>query len=373
MAESSKILTDEDAVNRIEIVEGTWGANSLFSLGSSLEAHRSDDLSDLAYVRHHLGPDARWLPDEKELWLVEELKSARQAVLSRPSRRLPDPEVAPFLLRGLAKVTENSLRHLIYQMLLLRAVDQRFSHLVNSLVVEKIEPIHSEQVHLLMLMETVRRITKRSITEGFDYGTLHREAVKKNNYNAHGIGMDYRKLCDLKIISEDTEYGTYKFSPEGRRIMELCFAEMAMPWDMVTESEELIREYDFFLSHSRDGAELVGRLKEELVERKQRCFIASHDIKIADDWLEVIRQALHVSERVVVILTPDAIGSRWVQVEVDGAWVLGKTICPVLAGVSRDQLYDPMRACQGYPVQDTKNIDGLVEDLLRPLKPRPER
>lgn len=74
-----------------------------------------------------------------------------------------------------------------------------------------------------------------------------------------------------------------------------------------------------FISYSAKDRAFVDRLHEELQAANIRCWRDSEDLKIGDDILDSITQAIRSAERVVIVLSNNSVASRWVNDEVNAA------------------------------------------------------
>jgi hypothetical protein len=90
-----------------------------------------------------------------------------------------------------------------------------------------------------------------------------------------------------------------------------------------------------FISHStRDSDFAEGKLKPYLEGRGIKAWLSERDIPTAVDWERKIRRALSEAEWCIVILSPDAVKSDWVQAEVH--WALEKRKGCVIPVMIRD-------------------------------------
>ena len=70
-----------------------------------------------------------------------------------------------------------------------------------------------------------------------------------------------------------------------------------------------------FISHSHEDAVFAKRLADDLRERGWPVWIAPDSIRPGEKWVEAINRGLDESGIVALVLTPEAIRSRWVQSE----------------------------------------------------------
>lgn len=86
-----------------------------------------------------------------------------------------------------------------------------------------------------------------------------------------------------------------------------------------------------FISYSRRNTNFAERLSRDLSDAGVEVWIDFRQIHAGEVWKEEIRNGIERSEVVVVVLSPDAVGSEWVRYEIDYAREHGKGILPVMA------------------------------------------
>jgi len=74
-----------------------------------------------------------------------------------------------------------------------------------------------------------------------------------------------------------------------------------------------------FLSHNVADKYFVRRIARDLDNQGVRCWVDEAEIKVGDSLIEKIRQGIDQVDYVAVILSPNSVGSVWVQREVDVA------------------------------------------------------
>jgi len=77
-----------------------------------------------------------------------------------------------------------------------------------------------------------------------------------------------------------------------------------------------------FLSHATADAAFAHRLAGDLRAEGWGVWIAPESIRPGEKWVEAISRGLETSGVFVVVLTPAAVGSRWVRTETDAALAL---------------------------------------------------
>ena len=84
-----------------------------------------------------------------------------------------------------------------------------------------------------------------------------------------------------------------------------------------------------FISYCREDEDYVTMLEDHLTATGLTVFVDRHT-DYGDQWPTVIRDALDACAGLVVVMTPAAEASEWVQLEVHRAQVRRKTILPLL-------------------------------------------
>jgi TIR domain/Trehalose utilisation len=117
----------------------------------------------------------------------------------------------------------------------------------------------------------------------------------------------------------------------------------AIRW-VTKETSERDFKYDLFLSYSSRNRDEARTIQESA--RGLSVFMDEKDIQPGAIWDDVIRNALMASRELAVLASPDSLDSEWVQTEWGAAWVLGRTITPILFRVDPRQLPDRLKQRQ---------------------------
>ncbi|RNC67375.1 MAG: TIR domain-containing protein [Desulfuromonadales bacterium] len=78
------------------------------------------------------------------------------------------------------------------------------------------------------------------------------------------------------------------------------------------------RTYDIFISHASEDVAEARWLRQTLGQAGWKSFVASDDLNLkvgSAEWSSKVDEAIDQSGLVVVIVTPDSLGSRWVEYE----------------------------------------------------------
>jgi hypothetical protein len=80
-----------------------------------------------------------------------------------------------------------------------------------------------------------------------------------------------------------------------------------------------IQFYSCFISYSAKSQEFAERLHADLQDNGVRCWFAPHDMPIGAKMIDALDEAIRVRDKVLLILSEDAIASDWVEGEVTTA------------------------------------------------------
>jgi hypothetical protein len=71
-----------------------------------------------------------------------------------------------------------------------------------------------------------------------------------------------------------------------------------------------------FISYSTKDQKFAARLHADLQDNGVRCWFAPHNIQGGEHTIDQIDQAIRVHERLLLILSPDSMKSKWVETEI---------------------------------------------------------
>lgn len=123
---------------------------------------------------------------------------------------------------------------------------------------------------------------------------------------------------------------------------------------------------DVFLSYSTKDEDFARELKDELEQAGIGCFLAPLSIKPGATWPDAIWQAIRACRVFVLVVTADAIKSKWCLLEIGAAIGLRKAIIAVLRHSNR--LPDVLKTVQAKKVQTKDQQADLVAHLKRLCK-----
>src|SRR5687768_4418243 len=127
---------------------------------------------------------------------------------------------------------------------------------------------------------------------------------------------------------------------------------------------------DIFISYSRRDQEFVTRLASDLHAQVAGVWFDQSTIQLGEKWHDEIMEGIRDCKAFILVLSPDAMESRYVREEVNKALELGKTIFPVIyrpakwtgefeALVKEVQTLDLRSG--SYTDNFHKLVDGLIE------------
>ncbi len=132
------------------------------------------------------------------------------------------------------------------------------------------------------------------------------------------------------------------------------------------------RKLRVFISYSRSEAESAKRLKDRLEGQWMSVAIDSSDLPFGEEWQEFLRYLITRSDVIVFLVSPDSIGSKWCQWELDQVRAHQKRLVPVVidevaienlpANISDLQL---LPASGVFDVADREQIRQLEDTLTR--------
>jgi TIR domain/Pentapeptide repeats (8 copies) len=84
-------------------------------------------------------------------------------------------------------------------------------------------------------------------------------------------------------------------------------------------SDSAIQFYSCFISYSTKDQEFADRLYADLQNKGVRCWFAPHDVQGGKKLHEQIDAAIRMHERLLLILSPNSMNSKWVKTEIRNA------------------------------------------------------
>jgi formylglycine-generating enzyme required for sulfatase activity len=91
-----------------------------------------------------------------------------------------------------------------------------------------------------------------------------------------------------------------------------------------------MHKHTVFISYSRKDVDIAKQLAQDLEKADLEVWWDISDLKGGDAWIRTIQAALKASKYCVVLLSPEAVESEWVEKEYTFAMGLGLKIIPIL-------------------------------------------
>jgi hypothetical protein len=120
-----------------------------------------------------------------------------------------------------------------------------------------------------------------------------------------------------------------------------------------------------FISYARSDVDEARRLVKALQELNVAGWLDASDISAGESVSSAVRNALRHSSALIVLLSPEALHSEWVQFEIGAAEALDKKIIPII--VSGDDLEEQLP----YILRNRAWIDARhksQEEVVRDVK-----
>ena len=115
-----------------------------------------------------------------------------------------------------------------------------------------------------------------------------------------------------------------------------------------------------FISHSHKDKELVRDIARRLRTAGLEAIIDIDDLPTSEDWKKHLLMRLRNADAVMVLVTPAALESPWLVVEVGMADGFDKVIVPVTVGVDLQRLPAPWQSYQAVPFDE---LDRAIKEL----------
>lgn len=186
-----------------------------------------------------------------------------------------------------------------------------------------------------MLWREGRFLDGRSIAEEDDFDVTV----------SHNI-LDYEKVQNIDDYIKIAYANRIKkqMKRETREVHDIDLIELSTEGVAVTrETKKTKFEFDLFISYSTRDSKAAKKIDTTATALGLKGFLAEKDLKGGDEWADRIRDALNSSREVVILVTPNSIGSIWVHRELTAAWVLYKRSTPILLNCTEKDLPDLLK------------------------------
>jgi hypothetical protein len=219
-----------------------------------------------------------------------------------------------------------------------------------------------------------RSLVKRLLEIGIAAYGRDPKAYATTGEDAQLAGMGLATISPwLEVLGRHRLIGDVQpyFSKSGAACRFQVTDHAARLWSNDAELERWLNDVvpvtpriDVFISYATGDSAIADELRNELEHRGLKCFMAEKDIRVAEEWQDSIRAALHGSKRVLVLVTPRSMNRPCVLMETGAAWALGKPLIPALSQVAANDLLDPIRRHQARVIETTAQRKALVDELV---------
>jgi hypothetical protein len=115
-----------------------------------------------------------------------------------------------------------------------------------------------------------------------------------------------------------------------------------------------------FISHSTEDKWIARKLSEELQGLGASTFLDEKDIATGESIDDTIQTHLRDCDDILMLLSPAALASHWVMLEIGGAKALGKLLVPILVNVGPNELPPPI--AKGL-ARDLNDVDAYFDEV----------
>ncbi len=120
-----------------------------------------------------------------------------------------------------------------------------------------------------------------------------------------------------------------------------------------------------FISHASKDYEIANEFASMFEKKEIRSFVANLDILAGTDWDNQLKEEIHKSDELLLILSPEAMKSNWVLLEVGAAWILGKPITPAIMYIDLNTLPEPIKKFQAKQIIASSQRESVVDDIVK--------
>ena len=115
-----------------------------------------------------------------------------------------------------------------------------------------------------------------------------------------------------------------------------------------------------FISHSTSDRWVARRISDDLTQFGFQTFLDEKDIETGESIDDAIQENLQDCDELLILLSPVALESHWVLLEIGGAKALGKRLIPILLHVGANELPNPIS--KGL-ARDLNEIDKYYDEV----------
>jgi hypothetical protein len=115
-----------------------------------------------------------------------------------------------------------------------------------------------------------------------------------------------------------------------------------------------------FISHSSRDVWVARRIQDDLQRIGTETFLDENDLQTGDIFDKELRQNLRDSDELLMLLSPTAVASPWVLLEIGAAWALDMRLVPIMHGIGINELPSAIDKRQA---RDLNEISRYYEEL----------
>jgi hypoxanthine phosphoribosyltransferase len=123
-------------------------------------------------------------------------------------------------------------------------------------------------------------------------------------------------------------------------------------------------KYDVFLSFSNYDRHIAEEIAAMITSAGLNCFMSCKDLGAGAIWAPKIKEALINSDKILILVTPRSIKSKWILMETGAAWMCGKDLIPIIQFIDPEQLGDIIKDYHTKVVETNAQKESLVNELL---------
>lgn len=115
-----------------------------------------------------------------------------------------------------------------------------------------------------------------------------------------------------------------------------------------------------FISHSSRDKWIARRISDDLVSFGAETFLDEKDIATGDSIDDAIQEHLKSCDELLILISPSALDSHWVMIELGGAKALGLRLAPILLHVGANEVPSPISK---HLLRDLNQIDKYYDEV----------
>jgi hypothetical protein len=119
-----------------------------------------------------------------------------------------------------------------------------------------------------------------------------------------------------------------------------------------------------FISHSPEDSEMARDLARRLRAAGLTPIVDFADLPAGKDWKKTIREQIRTADAMLILVTPAALRSGYMMVELGMAEGFERMVLPVTAGLKPRDMPAPLQSYQAAPFDQ---VDGAISALAERL------